>query len=68
MVFGGGSVVKNSPANAGDMGLIPGPDRFPRAEEQLNLCAATTEAHWPRAHAAHKRSPCNEKPTHCNKE
>ena len=25
----GGSVVKNSPANAGDMGLIPGSGRFP---------------------------------------
>ena len=25
--FPGGSVVKNPPANAGDMGLIPGPGR-----------------------------------------
>ena len=25
--FPGGSVVKNPPANAGDMGLIPGPRR-----------------------------------------
>ena len=25
--FAGGPVVKNSPANAGDMGLIPGPGR-----------------------------------------
>ena len=68
MVFADGSVVKNSPANAGDMGLTPGPDRSPRAEEQLSLCATTTEAHLPRAHAPHKRSPCNEKPTLCNKE
>ena len=26
--FSGGSVVKNPPANAGDMGLIPGSGRF----------------------------------------
>ena len=28
--FPGGSVVKNLPANMGDMGLIPGLGRFPR--------------------------------------
>ena len=27
--FPGGSVIKNSPANAGDAGLIPGSGRFP---------------------------------------
>jgi len=26
--FPGGPVVKNPPANAGDVGLIPGPERF----------------------------------------
>ena len=26
--FPGGAVVKNPPANAGDMGLSPGPGRF----------------------------------------
>ena len=26
--FPSGPVVKNPPANAGDMGLIPGPERF----------------------------------------
>ena len=31
----GGSVVKNLPANAGDVGLIPGPGRFPE-EESVN--------------------------------
>ena len=30
MDFPGGPVVKNSPANAGDMGLIPGLGRFSR--------------------------------------
>ena len=29
MGFPGGSVVKNSPANAGDMGSIPGSGRSP---------------------------------------
>ena len=28
MAFPGGSVVKNPPANAGDMGLIPGSRRY----------------------------------------
>jgi len=28
--FSGGSVVKNPPANAGDLGLIPGSGRSPR--------------------------------------
>ena len=30
--FPGGSVVKNPPAKAGDMGLIPGLGRFPGGE------------------------------------
>ena len=29
MGFPGGSVIKNLPANAGDVGLIPGSGRFP---------------------------------------
>ena len=35
MGFPAGSVVKNLPANAGDMALIPGSERFP-AEENCN--------------------------------
>ena len=31
--FPDGSVVKNLPANAGDVGLSPGPGRFPLEEE-----------------------------------
>ena len=42
-----GPVVKNSPANTGDTGLIPGPGRIPHAIEQLSLCATTTEARAP---------------------
>ena len=41
--FPGGAVVKNPPANAGDMGLSPGPGRPPLAAEQLSPCTTTTE-------------------------
>ena len=34
-------MVKNLPANIGDMGLIPGPERF--HVEQLSPCTTTTE-------------------------
>ena len=33
--FPGDPVVKNPPANAGDMGSIPGLERFPHAMKQL---------------------------------
>ena len=36
--FPGGAVVKNPPANAGDMG-----GKIPHAVEQLSPCTATTE-------------------------
>ena len=40
--FPGGAVVKNLPANAGDMGSSPGPEDS-TCTEQLSLCAVTTE-------------------------
>ena len=56
--FPGGTVDKNLPSNAGDMGSIPGPERFhmlqnnwPWELQVLSLHAATTEAQAPRAHA-----------------
>ena len=36
-------MVKNLPANAGDMGLIPRSGEIPHASKQLSLCAATIE-------------------------
>ena len=36
-------MVKSTPANAGDTGLIPGPGRFPHAVEELSP-HATSEA------------------------
>jgi len=41
----GDLVVKNPPANARDIGLIPGPERSHM--EQLSPYAAATEAHVP---------------------
>ena len=62
--FPGGVVVKNPPANAGDMGLIPGPGRFhmprsnyARAPQLLSPHAATAEARAPRAHAPQQEKP-----------
>ena len=38
-------MVKNPPANAGDMGLIPGPEtKISHAVEELSLCSARGEA------------------------
>ena len=40
----GGPVVKNPPANAGDMGSIPGPGtKIPHVTGQMNPCATTIE-------------------------
>ena len=69
--FPGGAVVKNLPANAGDVGLSPGPGRThvlrapqllslrPRARETqlLSPHATTTEAHSPRACAPQQEKP-----------
>ena len=55
--FPGGAVVKNPPANAGDMGSIPGPGRshmlrsnYAHAPQLLSLCS--------RARAPQLLSPC----------
>ena len=64
--FPGGPVVKNPPANARDMNLIPGPGRShmlrPHALQWRGPCAITTEpVHWqPVLH--NKRSHCSETP------
>ena len=39
----GGAVVKNPPANAGDMGSSPRSGKIPHAAEQLSPCATTIE-------------------------
>ena len=62
--FPGGAVVKNPPANAGDMGSIPSPGRshMPRSNEAcepqlLSPHATTTEACTPRACAPQQERP-----------
>ena len=56
--FSGGSVVKNLPANAGDIGSIPG-GKIPHATQQLSLCTTTIEpVPWiPRVTATEARAP-----------
>ena len=65
--FPGGLVVKNQPAHAGDMGLIPDPGRSQMpATEKLIAGTTTTEPEYPRAQALQEEKPPQWKPTHCN--
>ena len=59
--FPGSPVVKNLPANTGDMGLISGPRKISQAAGQPSPCATTID------HVLYnKRSHCSEKPADCN--
>ena len=60
--FPGDPVVKNLPANAGDIGVIPGPGRFHNASEQLSPCTTATEPT-----SRNYESPCALEPMLCNK-
>ena len=62
--FPGGAVVKNPPANVGDMGSSPGPGRSHMpwsnqacAPQLLSLRATTTEVRAPRSHAPQQEKP-----------
>ena len=56
--FPGDPVVKNPPANAGDMGWIPGPrEDLTNARGQINPCSTTTEAQAPRDGARQEEKP-----------
>ena len=78
--FPGGTVVKNPPATAGDMDLIPGPGRShmprsnkARAPQLLSLCSTAREPQLLKLTCVepvlrNKRIHCNEKPAHCNEE
>ena len=57
--FLGGPVVKNPPCNAGNLGLIPGPERFPMLLRQLSQCAIL-----PKPPALRDCSAVREAPTH----
>ena len=70
---------KNLPANERDMGLIPGPGRFPHAKEQQSSCVTTTEPvrlepvlHEKRSHSngkllKHKSSSCSPEKAHAKR-
>ena len=62
------SVVKKQPCSARDTDLSPGPGRFPHAMGKLGLFATTTEPEHLDPMLRDKRSHCNEKSAHCNKE
>ena len=61
MDFSGGIVDKNPPANAGDMGSIPGPRRFHRPWSNQSPCATTTEACVPSTYAPQQEKPLKRK-------
>ena len=44
--FPGGSIVKNLPENAGDMGLIPGSGRTPEKEMAIHSTILAWEIPW----------------------
>ena len=66
--FPRGPVDMNEPANAGDMGSIPGPGRFHML--QGNLAHAPQLLKWacPEPILCNKRSHCSEKPAHSSKD
>ena len=55
--FPAGPVVKNPPANAGDIGFDPRSRKIPCAEGRLSPGAPTTETHRPGAYAAQQEKP-----------
>ena len=59
-----GPLVKNSPANVGDMGSIPGVGmKNPQAAGQLSTCAVTADACAPRARSM--RGQHSKRPVRC---
>ena len=59
--FSGGPVIKNLPANAEDMGVIPAPGRF-HMPTCRNYCNPST----PESMLHNKRNQRNVGPVHCN--
>ena len=68
MDFPGGPVAKNLPANAGDMGLIPGPGRSCMWKGNLTYAPQILEPVCLEPVLGNKRSHDNEKPKHSNEE
>ena len=56
MGFPGGSVAENSPANAGDVGLIPGSERSPRRRKwQSTLVFLPGKSHGQRSLVGYRK-------------
>ena len=66
--FPGGTVVKNPPAIAGDTGSIPGLGRSHMPWSNLAHVPQLLKPVRLEPVLHNKRSHCNEKPAHCNKE
>ena len=61
--FPSGPLVKNPPADTGDMGLIPDQGtKIPHASGQLSPCTTTTEPMYLEPVLCNKRSHLKEKP------
>ena len=60
-------MVKNLPANTGDMGSVLWARKIPQAMEQLNQCTTTTEPCALEPVLYNRRSHHSEKPKHYNK-
>ena len=60
--FPGGPVVKNLPANAGDMGSIPGPGNSLMLQSDMPMCHNYWSPHTLQPRLCNKRSHHNEKP------
>ena len=59
-------MVKDPPANAGDMGLIPVPERSHMLRGNKQVCATTTEPWAPQNLRSETRESHSEKPVPCN--
>ena len=59
--FPGGPVVKGLPANAGDMGLIPGRGRFHTPQGSKAPCATTPDPTWQLLKPMHLRAELHNK-------
>ena len=61
-------MVKNPPANAGDMGSISGPGRYHMPQSNYASVRQLLKRAHPEPVLCTKRSPCSEKPVHCSEE
>ena len=63
--FPGGAGDENPPANAGDTGLTPGPERFRIPRSNQAHVPQLLSLHGPEPVLCNKRAHRSEKPVHC---